>query len=534
MMSPHATTFLFSSSSLPPDSFFQGYCFSGTDYIFSDSGKREYEDSTGIDIVGGLDGCYAIVRRDGDGFVFSNDFSGYKVLYYYHDGETWVVSNSFAQTVDFLRSAGITVTPNYAQLSAVNSKISARSQLVSLNTTVQGVSFAPRGAHLIVTPTHTRVQHRAPTSGNDYAEGLTDHLDLWVGRFETLLIDGRVGVTTDLTGGVDSRTNFALLTKAKQRLRGKGSDARLSCGSTPGNTKDLEVATQLTEYFGVPLNDDRRFDRLTLSPQAAVETFRSLQAGVAYTLYMPVESPTPFNVSFGGGGGEVHRRFYERPDMPAYDSEALIKYGTSRLHHSWLAPDLANQARKSLDQVTRDGEDPLRAHYREFRHRFHSGRSPRYGVAFTPLDSHTAAVAQARASQEYSDAGQFNYDIIASLSYELLNLPYDDERKAPNAEAKSRLTRVEVPAEARPGRVWAPTQDVVTQQVSDTARTGALRDLVESAIADPFVSSFWGQSVVNEARALLDKLANGQGIGNAVNGLPISALLAAHISSPTH
>lgn len=530
--SPHTTSFLVTRSNPPEDGFFQGYCFYETDYIFGQEGVQEFEAHTGNKVSHGLDGCYALARKDGESYIFMNDYSGYKMLYYYHDGSIWAVSNSLAQIVDFLRKSSIRITPNYAQLSAILSDGSANSQLFSFETAVQNVRLVPRATDLVVTPEKIVLRQWPAIDKIDYGAGLSRHLDQWAGRFETLILNDEMGITTDVTGGVDSRTNFGLLALAKSRLGGQGSYPRLNCGSTATNTEDLDVATKLGQRFGLEINDERRFARFNLTAEESYQTFRDLNAGSSYTLYMPVEGPHPYKVSIGGGGGEIHRKFYEG-HIKSKDTERFFSSYGSRLKYPWLSAEYIRNGRDALNFNTTPGADPLRAHYREFRHRFHVGRAPRYGVAFTPLDSVTADLTQSQAGQDRLDDGQFNYDVLASLNPELLEIPFDRPSKAPNERVRARLTRVEVPQEARPGRVWAPAPEERNVARSAIKRNEQLRDATETAMADPFVADFWGQEVIHSANELLSMLVAGSGIGNAVFGKPISALLAARLASPS-
>lgn len=531
--STHATTFLVTHKTPPQDRFFQGYCFHGADYVYGEDGVKKFEASTGRKVTGGLDGCYALVRRDGDSIVFTNDYAGYKVLFYYHDGSTWAVSNSLAQIVDFLRVSQIKVTPNYAQLSSILSAGSASSQLFSFQTVVQNVRLVPRATNLVITREKARLDRWPAVAKKEYATSLGRHLDLWAGRFETLILDDRIGLTTDVTGGVDSRTNFGLLALAKKRLGGGGDSPRLNCGSTPENTEDLDVALKLGERFGLEINDQRRFTRYNLTPEESYQTFRDLNTGASYNLYTPVEGPHPYKISIGGGGGEIHRKFYEG-HIKSKDINRFVLSYSSRLKYPWLAGEFAKNCREALDYAALPGMDPLRVHYREFRHRFHVGRAPRYGVSFTPLDSASADLTQSQAGQSRLDDGQFNYDVLVSLNPELIEIPFDKPSKAPSASVRSRLTRVEVSPDARPGQVWATAPDDRTVARPAVQRYEKLQWAVETAAVNPFVVDFWGPEVVDSASGLLDRLVSGAGIGNAVNGKPITALLAADLASPSH
>lgn len=524
----HGTTFLFSSLAGKPDRFFQGYCFVGSDYVFGQAGADAMFASTGRRVSSGMDGCYAVAESSGDDLLFGNDFAGYKVLYYYHDGEYWAVSNSYALVVDDLRSAGLATTPNYSQLSAVSGPGSAHSQLYSFETMTRGVKVVPRAHLLVITPHGARLEPMSYTASTDYEGGLSRHIETWLSRYETLMKDPSVDFAIDVTGGVDSRTNLALVVRAKGRLGGAGSQPRLNCGSTPSNTADLDVAESLTARFGLDLNDSRRFPARSLTAEEGFETFRNLNAGVYFPIYFPVEGPMPGKISIGGGGGEIHRRFYENHQRSKSVKKFLESY-SSTLSHPWLGPEFEANGKRAMELAAKDGSDPLRIHYREFRHRFHVGRSPRYGVTFTPLDSVSADVAQSQAGPDRLDEGQFNYDIMASLNPELLDMPFDVPRKAPSESVRARLVAVSTSAQSNPGRVWAPRPEVRVVKRSSLERASMLARATEVGAKNRFVQEFWGESMIAEAQSLIASLLEGRNIGNAVNLKPVSAVLAADL-----
>lgn len=529
----HATTFLTSVFDPPSDRFFQGYCFHGADFIFGQEGAEKFRIETGNSVSGGLDGCYVFVHRSGASYNFETDYAGYKVLYYYHDGEIWCVSNSIARIVDFFREYQLPVSPNYPHLAGILGKGSGSSQLFSFETIVQNVRIVPRATTLVITP-HRAVYKSWPRpKKHDYEAGLSDHLHTWVSRFETLMLSSATGFTIDVTGGVDSRTNFALTLKARERLQGQGAQPRLNCGSTPSDTSDLEVATTLASKFGLELNDERRFRGYPLTPEESYRTFRELNVGAYYPVYMPTEGPSPSKIQIGGGGGEIHRKFYEN-HLGTNEPEIFCANYAGRLEPAGFRAEFIRDAREALRLATPDGVDPLRAHYREFRHRFHVGRSPRYSVGFTPLDSVSADIAQSKAGPQRLDEGQFNYDVLYSLEAELLEMPFDNPGKAPTDNMRERLVKATVPTQSSPGRVWVPDPTPSRRVTrSREARMEVYQRELESAMQNEFVTDFWGETTVTYARELMEDLVAGRPIGNAVNGKPISAILAANLVTPS-
>lgn len=531
----YETTFLTSNDNPPPHGFFQGYCFNGADLIFGTAGAKHYQALTGKPMPPALDGRYVTVQHHNGAYVYDVDFAGYTILYYYHDGQTWAVSNSFAQVVDFLRKHHINIRPNYAHLAATNGRGMALGQLFSLETLVHGIRVAPRTHTLAITAHKATLQRRPDRAAgkHDYAEALSDYLNTWVSRFETLIHSAETDFTVDLTGGVDSRANFALVQAAKRRLDNTGTPPRLRCGSSPGNRTDLEVAKTVAGHFNLEMNDNRTVRRLNLRGNESFQMYRDLALGIYYPFYRPEQGPTPTNITVGGGGGGLHRKTYE---LIINSSDPSVFFGqyARNLNRAVYETEFIVDGQRFLNTVIQDGEDPLRVLLRDGRVRYHSGRTPRTDVAFTPLHSVAAECTQLLAGEDRIEEGQFNYDIMHSLEPELVTMPYDDEKKSPTHEILERLTSVPIPPDATPGRVWAPTAHLIPAQEPDQPNPiDAYKRSFDVALDNPFVRKFWGKNMLREARELMTTLHAGKSIGNAANGRPISAILSADLVTPS-
>lgn len=534
-LNDHQTTFQFNLFEPPPNSFFQGYCFVGSDLIFGEGGARRYENSTGKRISSGLDGCYVTISTRERAYVFQTDFAGYKALYYYHDGRTWVVSNSFAKIVDFLRSQRIPVTPNYAHLAAIAGTGMAAGQLFTFSTIVRDIQVVPPAHDLVVMPHSIYLERRPKMSGATmaYQDALSSHMNLWVSRFETLMVNKIANFTTDLTGGVDSRANFALVIAAQQRLGGGGDQPRLNCGSTPQNRSDIEVAHELTTHYGLELNDARRFDTYKLTALESFATFRDLSLGVYYPLYMPTKGPTLSDISISGGGGGIHRRIYAN-HQKSNDVNTFINSYAKRSGRPEYQLEFERDAKNMLALILEPGDDPLRALLRDGRVRYHTGRSARFQITFSPLHSSSAYAAQTVAGNDRTEEGQFNYDMMNSVDPELVEMPYDNPKKAPTDSIRARLTAAVINTEPKPGRVWsAGLSQHRRVSSSNSARIEELRKAFEIAMENPFVTAVWDHSLLNKATDLMTTMSTGGSIGNAANGKPIHAVLAANLAAPS-
>lgn len=529
----HQTTFLVSSLTPLESNFFQGYCFVGSDLVFGDAGRKEFSAATGTVIRSGLDGKYVSIRKDGDAVRFDTDYSGYNALYYFHDGTIWVVSNSFAQVVDFLRSNGLPIRPNYPHLFHLGAIGLGAGQLFSFETSVHGVRLLPRDHALLMAP-HRPILERIPLPlAMDYGDALSDHLHTWVSRVETYMTSDSSDLSIDLSGGLDSRTNFGLAVAARRRLAGGGAQPIISSGKSEAHQTDYAVAETLTNHYGFELNGQPAQVRYRLSGEEAFYTWRNLSMGVYSPLYVPTMGPSPSFTSLIGSGGENHRALYETHGSNATTPKFVGAYA-QRLGRSEYAEQFIKDAYDALSTVTPFGGHPMRAHYRAFRSRYHGGRQPRFYSVFTPLDCRSADVVMNVADTARVEEGQFNYDVMHVLDPELLQMPFDTPEKAPTSAIRARLAEVALPQAPNPGRIWSgPT---ATRERVDTSRVKTyelFKQAFDQALDNTFVTDFWGQDYIKEATELMSTYVSGESIGNAANGRIITAVLSADLVTPS-
>jgi hypothetical protein len=143
----------------------------------------------------------------------------------------------------------------------------------------------------------------------------------------------------------------------------------------------------------------------------------------------------------------------------------------------------------------------------------------------------TADLAQAAAGVRRLEAGQFNYDLLASLDPALLDIPYDLPVKSPTEEVRAQLTLVDLPETPEPGQVWAGPS--ITQPVTDRRdeQLLLLREMVDRAARNSFTRSFWGKEAITGARDVMDRLARGVQIDEG-DGARVAAILASEMTAP--
>lgn len=529
----YGTVFVFSRESPPPDGYFQGYCFVGSDLVFGSDGAAMFQEETGQRLRSGRNGRYVTVEKHEDTYIFGGDYAGYSVLYYYHDGSEWAVSNSFASIVDHLRELNIPISPNYAQLSAIGARGMVMEQLFSLETLARDVRVVPRTHNLIIEPHRAGLELRAqePAAFEDYESALGGYLHTWVSRFETLMLSEKAQFTVDLTGGVDSRTNFALVLGAQRRLGDSARLPRLRCGAGGNTSSDLEVATAVSGHFGLPINGRFTTPPVNLQGDESFMMYRALSLGVYYPLYFPKHRPSVQDITIGGGGGGIHRKLYELT-VKSPDPDYFFKAFARNMRRPEFEQELVRDAHRFLGTTLVPGDDPLRTLLREGRVRYHSGHIPRTRTAFTPLHSADADQAQALAGATRIEEGQFNYDIMHSLDPELVMMPYDSEEKLPGPDVRARLSSSPIPPDANPGKVWAASTDPQGRDEDSSDPLDPFAEAFETAVNNPFAIKFLRKDMLADAKAVMEKLRSGKSIGNASNGKPISAVLSADLVTP--
>lgn len=528
--------FLFSDTTNNPLTFFQGYCFYKNDYIWGEDGGQAYYKENGVTIPAGEDGCYVSVIKEDESFVFKCDHHGYKKIFYFWNDGCWVVSNSLFLLTSHLKRRNITVIPNYSQLSAMSLDGMFFNQLTSFETVIKGVGLLPPGYSLRIggscPPRFDKVNKDHDHTGS-YADKLKLFLDTWVSRMETLLCDPKVTITSDITGGVDSRSVLAMFIKAKKRV-GKGNESPfLRCGSIAGDKSDIKVAKKICSKYSLNLNIPNKHKVNYYTSEERVDAWRNLCLGLYHPVYFPQLAPDPTLVHFDGAGGGNHRSVYDKNGLHN-NIESFIENSGQNIQPSWLRYDFKSSLASSFAHISQEKpgssyRELLIDHYRYFRNRFHAGRAPQYRVLFSPLGSHLLDSASLKLDERLKGSAQVNYDIIASLDLKLLRMEYDKPFKFPSEIALSNLTIVNVDSMPSPGKVYSGGNILVSNEQSNMNGKDAfsvLDSYLMDALGNGFVHDFWQEKYVEDTQSLSKKAMQNKGIRHAVDAVPIATLIA--------
>lgn len=536
------TTYLFSSFLQNPEFFFQGYCFIGSDYIFGELGAREYVQNTNEEIIAGQDGCYITVKKSGENFVFGSDYSGYKKILYFKDPvtESWAVSNSLKVLVEHLRENSIEVTPNFPLIKLMSQIETSTQQLVTYSTIANEIQLLPLNTTLEIGP-KTLIIHKIEYDDNKtYEELIYNFVEVWSSRFATMMSNESLNITQALTGGLDSRAIFALSNLAKQSLpEGISSKYKLICGLTKGERVDLDIAEEISEYYGYTLNDknikDAKLDKLNVWQNYMY--WKDISLGLYRPIYFPNSKINPYSISIGGGGGETFKPAYGNYMKPNNFS-GLINNLRSKVDDDALEIHLENDLKNTLNKLVYINEakdlDHLILHCVHFRTRFHAGLFPQYKVAFTPLSS---SYLQKMFTKEFIDkvnSSQVLYDLISFMEG-LLDFSYDYRDKEPTTKNIDNLIDVDKPLNISIGKVYIGNKN--SKVLEDENPNGTefksplelLQKNFNQAREKKLVQSIWGEEFISNAEKVLNEAISNKRFRYASDANAISAILATGI-----
>lgn len=521
-------TFLFSSFDLLPDQFFSGYCFIGTDFIYGGGGAELFTEATARMINPGEDGCYVIVRKSAGGHIIGADFKGYKKLFLYQSGAEWAVSNSFVRLISFLRDRGQSTSIDDAQLAAWFVKGPFGEQLSSFGTAVTEIRVVPSSCCLRITPSGCRLDELPRGRSIPYAEALHTFLSVWTGRLKGLLLDPAITVVSHLTGGRDSRAVLALFLAIARQLGDGAPRVRYVSLGGSRNIDDLSVAKALSCHFGLSLNERISVERVQLDAKESYEAWRDLCIGVYAPIYFPTYGPSPFIVTFGGGGGESHRPFYPLIAPSAFLEKRRKYFPVEHRYLAWKNEVLS--AIRFLEQRAEAKVHPMILHYREFRDRFHVGRGTQYTVELLPLGSKLLH-ACSDAYQGSAEDSQILFDIMQNLAPGLADMSYDKDSKLPSEQHRARLIVVDF-VMPEPGRVFrsSPHTQRTVAAASSKNQFLLLKETLDKTLRESARADF-GQQYIDTAKRALDLALETGRFTHAVDATPIHHLLLAKVVS---
>lgn len=532
--------FLFASTADNPDHFFQGYFFHNADYVFGDGGFQAFCRARSVERVSREDGCYVHAeKRDGGYYRFSADYHGYKKLFYFWDNGYWIVSNSLYKITKLIRQNGYPLLPNHPQIAAMategtfypSGRGSFFSQLTSFETIVQGVRLCPADCALWIGSSGVRTE-RLPDEGSDgnYQQQLERFIGIWTARLRALASRRSLQISCDLTGGLDSRTVFALLLGAIRGSDFGGSDRlRVLCDTPQRARKDHRVASGICGHFGLSLNGRLVKRPAWLNGKSSYALWKELCLGTYHPIYFPNMYPSGDIVQLGGGGGENQRPFYEHfVGAPSVDT--FVARRSRNIGHRSARPGFGDALQQAIDSITYGAPEHVNAltcHYRHFRNRFHGGRESQYVVKFQPLASKLLDYAAAVAGRSRFRNAQMHYDVLYNLESELLDFPFDNWRKRPSRFVRRNFTSVTacaVPQGCCFVEDVAPPKEATRKGKETAHAVNYLQD--EFRLATDLATDYFGSTYVRRAARAMRAAASEGRFPTTIESKRVAVVLA--------
>lgn len=490
---------IFSSFTELPKHDFQGYCFVNADYVYGPQGAQARYVSTGETIGPGHDGCYVTVRQVGNTWEFGVDALGMAKLFVFEGDGVWAIASSLTTLVDHLKEHGVRLRPNYPQLAGLAADKRLTSQMSSFRTVFEGIRLISTSEVLVLK--HNRIQTRPlelEARPSTYRAGLESFLELWLSRLVTILRDGRPHLECDLSGGLDSRTIFAIIMASASRV--EGSLKRIELRSNVNNNADFAVAQEIAAKYGVSLNSPGPRVNAKLRKGRRPVSWWDTCMGTYLLPYFHKVGSHPFAMHCHGSGGEVHRSAYAGAsgEKLAKENETAMPAHLYGVWHDDLLETLDVIASRNPEM------DPMQVHFREFRNRLHFGHRPHGSVVLSMLNS--SALNFMADYPEAINARQLYFDIMENLMPGLASIRYDLENKSPSPENLQTVTLVDNISPSTRGQVYAEAE--WESGMSTNGRRYSLDDFLmdaRSAVVHDGVGSFLSDADINSARVALEQ-----------------------------
>ncbi|MFD1340835.1 hypothetical protein [Litorisediminicola beolgyonensis] len=439
-MRPFCLT-LDSWTGLPAGAVFDGYAFQGADVILGAEGFAEV--APRFDLP--ADGAFVLARPRPDGWEIAADAAGYRHVFWWRNGRDWAVSESFLELVSRLRARGVALRLDPGEMGAWLGRRQLFEQLTTRATCVAGISVLGRDETLRIGPEGMSVRQTPRLAAETYPDGLRAFLETWLGRLAALRA-ADMPMRVHLSGGVDSRAIAALHLWLDRQL-GPHKRCGLFCS---GGGADREVAERVAAETGAALNALGNPPRIAIGPEAALAAWeaRAVGAYAPVRLYPEVQDPDWIELSGHGGGG------YKQPLSPGAVRRQV--WLMTSVHGFYGMGDRWSWKRGFEAQLARLAPEPGPAWMRwqrASRARFHGAQALVTRSQVSPFDSLSAEAAGDARRGPQMRARQMHYDIMASLAPDLLDLPFDSAAKAPDAQHRAALTRIDR-LELHTGRVF--------------------------------------------------------------------------------
>ncbi|WP_201586616.1 hypothetical protein [Psychrobacter sp. HII-4] len=456
--------YLSSESKLDFQSFFDGYAFFGIDLVIGNQGFQQLSKKTdNRDKY--EDGNYLLIeRQDNDSYQLSRDYHGYYPIFYYQSEDYWCISNSIIYMVERLKEQGRSISFNAPNVEIWKSHLAFALQLTSHHTFVNEIKVLPVNSDIVITKDHANSdialvkREPSPKHKQSYREALIECLEVWRGRYLTIMSNNKIALHHDLTGGLDSRCLLSFIVSNIDAAKGANQDNQLRINSESQHTEDFKIAKRLVSLFDLSvnakINDDYKSASVDASESYAV--WKYFNIGRYAPIIFRLTDFSPHYLEMGGEGGEDNRAFYvgtaggKYRSLPEYLERYKPFFTSETRYLQWI--DQVNQSAYALNHDYHIGVSIL--HYREFRSNHHTAKNPKSRFKVAPLGSKYFDRLCQLSDDDALQSGQVFYDVLYNNHKKLLYIPFDRPSKAIKDKNIKKLTVVEAKKAKNPGMIY--------------------------------------------------------------------------------
>ncbi|MGM8850991.1 hypothetical protein ACS8E6_10835 [Salinicola halophyticus] len=407
-----------------------GSVFHRRDVLLGSQGLADYlRRHPAADVREFSEGRFILVRNEGGRVVIKTDDLAQDTVYYFSDASRdrayWAVSNSLLALTRQLRYDGF--SPGFHEAATLGFFAGNQSlwggQPLSLNTLVDGVRFIPAGRHLEIAPGGlpqvTLSPTRADRQGLDYAEGLMEYVRDVQGRVQALVSHG-YRFNLGLSGGIDSRMNFAL-------MRPFLNPDSVRVHSNQQRSEDFEVVRKIQGHYDFPIDGFASRNGRN-SGRDNVMTWMSGVLGAYLPVRMPMRNRN-ISSTFNVHGGNFRAGIYHIQPLKKR-AKNLARHFDSREQ----AEKVEREFYGFFDSVGVDVDDPIALdhHYINTRARFHYGLNWYRQLdqpLFTPHLSRQLFDLYHRLKPEQQEGEKLIYDLLSLTDPDLIDFPFDSPQK---------------------------------------------------------------------------------------------------------
>lgn len=322
-------------------------------------------------------GAYICINSGEDDISIFQDHMGCFGLYQYTDGEYFAISNSFLKLIEFLSKSTHPITLNKEFADYYLS--CGLTPLIPHQTLINEIEILPRNCTVHISKKQKTIsletfileENSIPI---DSEEGI-DILDEWYYRWTELFRNLRKKTNDmifDLSGGLDSRIVSALWLSANINHE----NVRINSSNEKKFKEDFEIASEISEHFGIELNLNKTYKRHPHSIVDSINASQYLQLGLHAHRYWKVFNFEMPVYRIKGHCGEPIR-YYPHCTFKEYKQKILKRsktYNNLNIYNS--TKELAYETFDEYTSRFNESENSRRLPsllYRDTRNRYHFG-----------------------------------------------------------------------------------------------------------------------------------------------------------------